>query len=71
MAAEKRSASNVFESQQLVVKRQKSDADLQPGNALTTSRGGSGLAQVSIPLSHHTQAYTELLNKGGILMLWL
>ena len=45
MAAEKRPASNVFGSQQMVVKRQKSDANLNSGNALTVT---NGLAQVSL-----------------------
>ena len=57
MAAEKRPASNVFGSQ-LVVKRQKSDANLGGGNAVTLANGSgtngmliqsvSGLCNMSI-----------------------
>lgn len=48
MAAEKRPASNVFGSSQMVVKRQKSDANLNNGTALTVA---SDLAQVSLIVS--------------------
>ena len=49
MAAEKRPASNVFGSSQMVVKRQKSDANINGGNALTVA--GGSLPQVSLLIS--------------------
>lgn len=41
MAAEKRPASNVFGTSQLVVKRQKSDANLGGGNATALVNGNA------------------------------
>lgn len=41
MAAEKRPASNVFGSSQIVVKRQKSDANLNGSNAVAVTNGSS------------------------------
>jgi Prp8 binding protein len=41
MSAEKRPASNVFGSSQMVVKRQKSDANLGNGSAVSVVIGGS------------------------------
>ena len=45
MAAEKRPASNVFGSQQMVVKRQKSETNLSGSKTLAVA--GASLAQVS------------------------
>ena len=42
MAAEKRPASNVFGTSQMVVKRQKSDANLGGGSTVALSHGGKG-----------------------------
>lgn len=41
MSAEKRPASNVFGSSQMVVKRQKSDANLGNGSAVSMVNGSS------------------------------
>ena len=42
MSAEKRPASDAFGSSQMVVKRQKSDANLGRGNAIALSNGSAG-----------------------------
>ena len=42
MSAEKRPASNVFGASQMVVKRQKSDANLGNGTAISKVNGSSG-----------------------------
>jgi len=41
MSAEKRPASNVFGSNEMVVKRQKSDANLRGGNAFAVVNGSA------------------------------
>ncbi|MCJ1350265.1 MAG: hypothetical protein MMC33_000246 [Icmadophila ericetorum] len=68
MSAEKRPASDAFGSSQMVVKRQKSDANLGRGNAIALSNGsaGNGALIQAIPRTSGLQApIMELIGHSG------
>jgi len=74
MSAAKRPASNSFGSSQMVVKRQKSNADIN-GKAVTVTNGtgtsGALIQSVSLPLSKLQQSVNGVLNyilqEGGLM----
>ena len=61
MSAEKRPASNAFGSSQMVVKRQKSDANLGNGTAIAVAGGqyGNGALIQSVSSFAHMGILTE------------
>ena len=59
MSAEKRPASNVFGSSQMVVKRQKSDANLGNGNAISIFNGNSATGALVQGVSPPYFSYTR------------